>query len=150
MNESNTQSDQKNLEPLRKLLRGELSSVETYNQVLEKVQDEPEAEELKQIWREHQEAVDTLTKHVRSHGGTPDTSSGPWGTFAQAVTASAKIFGETAALKALKEGEEHGIKEYEEALENKELDSECREVISSSLLPRQRRHIEVLDRLMTH
>ena len=54
-----------------------------------------------------------------------------------------------AALKALKEGEEHGIKDYESALHGPDLPAECKSLIQSSLLPRCRSHVPVLDRLMS-
>lgn len=134
---------------LNKLLRGEISSVETYDQVLEKIGAEPESVSLREIYSEHQNAVETLREQVIKNGGEPDEGSGPWGLFAQAVTGSAKIFGDKAALKALKEGEEHGIKEYEEALADQSVPPEAQSIISTSLLPNQRKHVMLIDKMMT-
>jgi len=64
------------------------------------------------------------------------------------VEGAAKLFGNKAAIKALKEGEEHGIKEYEKALEDDELPPECKALIRTRLLPQTQAHIPVLDRLM--
>lgn len=58
------------------------------------------------------------------------------------------MFGNTAALKALKEGEEHGVKSYEDALADDDLPAECKELIRIRLLPQTRAHVAVLDRLM--
>jgi uncharacterized protein (TIGR02284 family) len=135
-------------ETLQSLLRGELSAVETYRQALEKVGDEPGAVDVRRIERDHQEAADTLRMHIVQRGGQPADSSGAWGSWAQLVTGMAKLFGDTATLKALKEGEEHGLKEYEEALEDENLDPECKVLIRNTLIPRQREHIRVLDRLL--
>jgi hypothetical protein len=44
-------------------------------------------------------------------------------------------------------GEEHGVEEYERALEGEYLDPESAALIRVSLLPRQRTHIAVLSRL---
>src|SRR5436305_622331 len=90
---------------LNSLLRGELSATETYQQALAKVGTEPGAAELRQIHDEHREAANTLRIHVHQHDGKPDQGSGAWGAFAKAVEGTAKVFGNTAALKALKEGE---------------------------------------------
>ena len=140
---------QERTDPLNSLLRGELSAVETYQQALSKVGNDPNASELRRIASEHREAADTLRQHILNRGGQPADSSGAWGTWAKAVEGSAKVFGNTAAMKALKEGEEHGMKEYESALKNPDVDPECRTIISNTLLPRTRSHVPVLDRLMS-
>ena len=139
----------KTVDVLNSLLRGELAATETYQQALAKVSDEPGAHELRRIHVEHRDAANTLRKHVHSHGGKPDQGSGAWGTFAKAIEGTAKLFGSTAALKALKEGEEQGIKSYEKALENADLQPDCQDLIRVTLLPQTRAHIPILDRLMS-
>jgi uncharacterized protein (TIGR02284 family) len=133
---------------LNSLLRGELAATETYQQALAKVGNEPGAEDLRRIHREHREAANTLRQHVRHFGETPDHGSGAWGAFAKAVEGAAKLFGNAAALKALKEGEEHGAKDYEDALKQDGLPAECRSLIAATLLPQTRNHIAALDRLL--
>lgn len=137
------------VDTLNSLLRGELAATETYQQALAKIGDEPGGADLRRIHREHREAANTWRQHVHEFGGQPDQDSGAWGVFAKAVEGTAKIFGDTAALKALKEGEEHGIRSYEEALEDEELPAECRLLISSTLLPQTREHVLTLERLMS-
>ena len=68
------------------------------------------------------------------------------GAFAKAVEGTAKLLGNAAALKALKEGEEHGLKDYEDALNDKNLPADCQALIRG-LIPRQRQHITTLDGL---
>lgn len=60
----------------------------------------------------HQERIATLTSAIRTQGGEPAEGSGPWGVFAKAVEGAAGIFGEKAAIAALEEGEDHGLKDY--------------------------------------
>ena len=134
---------------LNSLLRGELSATETYQQALSKVGNEPEAEELRRIHVEHREAANTWRQHAHQHGCKPDQGSGGWGAFAKAVEGAAKVFGNAAALKALKEGEEHGISSYEKALKDDSLPADCKNLIQSKMLPQSRGHIPVLDRLMS-
>jgi len=136
------------IDTLNSLLRGELSATETYQQALAKVGQESGSSELRQIHKEHREAANTWRQHIHKFGGKPDQDSGAWGAFAKTVEGTAKLFGNTAALKALKEGEEHGIKSYEDALQNPDLPSECQTLIRSTLLPQTRAHITVLDRFM--
>ncbi len=136
---------------MNELLRGELSAVETYQQVLEKVRGEPEGDQIQKILNDHMSAVATLQEHIRMFGDKPEETSGAWGAFAKTITASAKLFGDVAALKALKEGEEHGMKEYRKALNDEGLAPMCRQMIISTFMPRQADHISVIDRLMkTH
>jgi len=138
---------EKGTDRLNSLLRGELSAVETYQQALDKFAKDPAAADLRRLQAEHREAVTFLQQHVRQHGGKPDESSGAWGTFVKAVEGAAKLFGNKAALKALKEGEEQGISDYEKALGDENLQADCKEVIRSRLLPQTRAHIPVVDRL---
>lgn len=139
------------LETLNSLLRGEMSAIETYRQAIAKLESDaaPGAPELHGLLRDHRDASDSLWHHIEGHGDRPSAGSGPWGAFAKAVEGTAKLFGNTAALKALKEGEEHGLKEYQEALGDEHLPADCKQLIRDRLLPRQREHIALLDRLMT-
>jgi len=134
---------------LNDLLQGELAATETYQQALAKVGDSPGSDQLRQIHAEHREAANTLRQHVHKLGGKPVQGSGAWGTFAKFVEGSAKIFGNTAALKALKEGEESGLKSYERILKEQDLPEAARTLIQTKLVPQTRAHIPALDRLMT-
>jgi len=136
------------VETLNSLLRGELSACETYQQALAKFDSEPGAADLRRLHPEHGQAANELRAHVHQFGGKPDHDSGSWGSFAKAVEGVAKLFGFTAALKALKEGEEHGINSYESALKDAGMPEECRAMISGRLLPQARSHLVELDRIM--
>jgi uncharacterized protein (TIGR02284 family) len=136
------------IDTLNTLLRGEIAATETYQQALAKVGAEPGAEELRRIHREHREAANTLRQHVHHHGGQPDQGSGAWGKFAKLVEGTAKIFGDKAAVKALKEGEESGLKSYEKAVNDPDLPADCANLIRSQFMPQTREHIATLDRLM--
>lgn len=134
---------------LNSLLRGEMSAIETYRQAIEKLGDvhDPLVEDLRAMQRDHRDASEALWKHVEQHGGKPSEGSGPWGAFAKAIEGTAKLLGNTAALKALKEGEEHGLKDYEDALNDQNLPADCQALVRG-LIPRQRAHISTLDQLM--
>jgi hypothetical protein len=56
------------------------------------------------------------------------------------------LFGDTASLKALKEGEEHGLKDYNEAVND--VDATSAQFIRNQLIPAQQRHINLLDQLI--
>ena len=135
---------------LNSLLRGELSAVETYEQAMKKFEggDQGVLSNLRRIRDQHADAVGELRSRVVQFGGQPSASSGPWGTFAAAVTGTAKAFGPGTALSALREGEEHGISEYEEALRNEKIDRGCKEVIQTRLMANCQRHIAELNRMI--
>jgi len=133
---------------LNSLLRGELAATETYQQALAKLDTDPHVADLRRIHVEHRETANTLRQHVHHCGGKPDQGSGAWGAWAKAVEGTAKLFGKVAALKALKEGEEQGVKDYESALKEEGLASECKTLIRTQLLPQTREHITTLDRMM--
>lgn len=132
-------------EALNSLLRGEISAVETYEQALSKFEDAAHKSSLKAIRDDHSRASQTLAEHVRVCQGEPATGSGPWGAFATLVTGTAKIIGPQSVLAALKQGEEHGISQYEKALENDGLTAECKHVIRTDLLPRCLKHVGQLE-----
>jgi len=136
------------IDTLNSLLRGEISATETYNQALEKFAGRPEEADVRRLRDEHRTTANTLRQHVHQHAGDPDTGSGMWGAWAKLVEGTAKVFGEAAALKALKEGEEHGINSYRAALDDKDLSTDCKTLIRTQLLPKAQTHISLLDRLM--
>ena len=129
------------------LLRGELSAIETYNQALEKFDSDLERSALVSIQNDHQHSASRLREHLVDMGAEPATDSGVWGTFAKAVEGTAKLLGESPALTALQQGEEHGIDEYEEALRNTGVMDEIKTVIRQQLLPPLSEHVAALDRL---
>lgn len=133
---------------LSALVKGELAAVETYKQALEKVPAEEGGAELRRIEAEHEEAVSLLQEHMSEGNLEVPEDSGLWGDWAKAVEGGAKVLGKKAAIKALKEGEEHGLHEYEDALRDETLDGEIRKIILSELLPRTKAHVNVLDKLL--
>src|SRR5678815_2475126 len=140
-----TVSVDKSVDQLNSLLRGEISAVETYQQAIEKVGDEhaSDAAALRAIAQEHGEDARALREAIEQLGGEADDSSGAWGAWAKTVQGVAKLFGDASALKALKEGEEHGLKDYREALDD--VDEASRTLIISRLIPNQQRHIATLE-----
>lgn len=130
-----------------RLLRGEISAVQTYDKAIEKFADEPEVTTLIQIREDHQTSVDRLTTDVISMGGEPDLSAGAWGAFANSVQGAANLLGENSAMAALAEGEKHGRREYSDALDNDDVLPGCKAMIQDELLPRINSHLTTLESL---
>lgn len=136
---------------LNSLLRGEISAAETYKMAIDRVGNDAghnvQLQQLREIQREHGMTAQRLRERINALGGQADDDSGAWGTWAQTVQGTANLFGDTAALKALKEGEEHGLKSYERKLESGNLDAQTEAMVREAI-PQQMRHINTLDRLM--
>jgi bacterioferritin (cytochrome b1) len=136
---------------LNSLLRGEISAVETYKMAIDNVDQSDQItmdrlSMLREIQSEHGQAAQLLRERIRTLGGEASDSSGAWGAWAQTVQGTANLFGDNAALKSLKEGEEHGVKDYQEAIDD--VDSVSRQLIEGQLIPNQERHIALLNQLM--
>ena len=129
---------------LDSLLRGELSAIETYGQAIHKFTDSPTHPDLREMRRDHINSVQTLRDLIHQRGGVPSTSSGSWGNLAGTIEAVAGWFGEDSALAALRQGEQHGIREYHEVLLDHNVDHMVKDAIRDELLPPLHRHVEVL------
>lgn len=127
------------------LIRGEISAVESYNQVIAKVKDKAEVTKLETFRAHHEKAVATLKKYAPSEVVYEAQDSGPWGAFVKGFTGVASVFGDKTAIAALKTGEVHGINEYEEALKDETISPELKRVIQTDLLPKQKLHVEAIE-----
>ncbi len=135
-------------EALNHILRGELSAVEAYDQALEKIEEAAEIKRLKEFQLSHKNNVEYWRERVASVVVEPDTSSGPWGYVVQAFIGTAKLFGETSTLKALKAGEEHGVKEYGNLLNHPLVEEYDKRHIRNEILPEIERHLTSIDAMM--
>lgn len=136
---------------LNGILRGEISAAETYKKAIDRIDAAGKHTEfhevLHQMQREHGIAAQQLRARINDLGGQADNDSGAWGVWANLVEGTATMLGDAASLKALKEGEEHGLKDYERTLEH-DVDQTTRTLLST-LREQQRRHIATLDRLLS-
>ncbi|MBP1151089.1 MULTISPECIES: DUF2383 domain-containing protein [Methylocaldum] len=136
---------------LNTLLRDEISAVETYQQALDKLRNEPQVGEVQQIssiCEDHRDSANKLRERIIQSGGKPTEDSGAWGTWSKMVMGGAKLLGDKAALTALRQGEENGIQDYQEALLDADIPADVRNLIQTTLLPRQQQHLNVLNRLI--
>lgn len=147
MKSNSSTATQDCIDVCNRLLRGELSAVETYRQTIRKFEGDSALTTLRQIQSEHEYAAELLRNNVLEMGGEPSSDSGAWGAFANTVQGVAKVFGESSALKSLQQGEEHGLDDYEDALEDEDVMPTCKELIRAELMPRTRQHIVSLQEL---
>lgn len=135
------------VEQFAQLLRGEVSAMEAYTQVLDKIKS-AEARRLEEFLNDHRKAVTYWKSQVEKMNVDIPFSSGPWGDVVEAFVGSAKLFGNRAALKALQEGEEHGLSEYREALKHPDLPVAIKKQIKDTFIPNQERHINSIIAMM--
>jgi bacterioferritin (cytochrome b1) len=135
---------------LNSLLRGEIAAAETYRMAIDKVAGSEsgsmEAGLLREIQEEHGRAAQTIRDRIRELGGEAADSSGAWGVWAKTVQGTMSLFGDASSLKALKEGEEHGLKDYHDAIPS--LDVTSQQLVQNQLIPQQQRHIDLLDQMI--
>jgi demethoxyubiquinone hydroxylase (CLK1/Coq7/Cat5 family) len=125
----------KTVDALNGFLRGEISAVETYRQAIEKLGSSSTSVQLEDCRRSHEQRASILRDQVERLGGEPAEDSGAWGAFARLVEGGAKAFGEKAAVAALEEGEDHGLKLYRGDLDK--LEPASRQLVERNLLPAQ-------------
>jgi demethoxyubiquinone hydroxylase (CLK1/Coq7/Cat5 family) len=131
-------AEKSSVDKLNHFLRGEISAVETYRMALAKLDATSTARsEIEACLQSHQARVVMLREAIRAVGGTPSDGSGPWGVFAKAVEGGAAILGDKAAVAALEEGEDHGMKDYRADVND--LDASLRALVTSRLAPEQQR-----------
>src|SRR5436190_16762871 len=135
---------------LNSFLRGEISAAKTYKMAIDKAakSDDNAANMglLREIQEEHGRAAQAIRDRIRELGGEPSDSSGAWGAWAKFTQGTANLLGDVSSLKALKEGEEHGLKDYEEGVDD--IDASSAELVQNQLIPAQQRHVSLLDQLI--
>jgi bacterioferritin (cytochrome b1) len=135
---------------LNGFLRGEISAAETYKMAIDRAGNSSDNAAnvglLREMQEEHGRAAQALRDRIRELGGEASDSSGAWGAWAKFVEGTANLFGDASSLKALKEGEEHGLKDYEEGIDD--IDATSAELVQNQLIPAQQRHINLLDQLI--
>lgn len=147
-----------NQDKINHLLNTELSAVETYEQALQEKEwkvlgPDPQTQALFHILVDHLQAASRLGTEVRRLGGRPVNGSPPWDRWAHlrmdaaGMFGDVNLFGDKAALKALKEGEESGLKEYQAVLRHDALSPEVKPLIGC-LETKQQAHVRALDDLM--
>lgn len=130
---------------LNSFLRGEISAVETYEQALKSVDNGTAKGILKTNHASHVNRVAMLRDEIHKLGGEAEDGSGAWGTFAKAVEGGAKIFGDSPAVAALEEGEDHGLADYRRDLDK--LSPTVKSFVSTQILPKQQETHDSLSRL---
>ena len=136
---------ERDIDQLNSFLRGELAAVETYTQAMEKLSSPRMATEFAELQHSHRRRAQKLSERIRAMGGNPAEGSGMWGSFAKLVEGGAKVFGESAAIAALEEGEDHGRDDYRSDID--ELTPATRAFVTKEIIPEQELTHQILSGL---
>jgi hypothetical protein len=90
-------------------------------------------------------AVEKLKTYANKDVQEDTKTAGVWGVFAKTYTSGASLVGDETAIKALTQGEEHGMKEYKEALEDESIKPELKQTIKTQFMPKQQEHLKTLN-----
>ncbi|HEX4404882.1 MAG TPA: DUF2383 domain-containing protein [Polyangia bacterium] len=153
MNHTSVHKDDATVDALNELLRGELSAVESYDKALPALEDKPALRgDLQDCRASHETRAERIRRAIEQVGGEPARASGAWGMFAKAVAGGSRALGWKVVISTLEEGEDHGLKEYKDALPRLHLDEGVRHLIADELYPQQQHThgvISALKRVMS-
>src|SRR5262245_7807199 len=116
--------------------------------LIAKFDGRPEAIELQRLRDEPAEAAAVVRERVRHFGGDPAEQAGVWGKAPCPISGSANLRGAASAFGTLNEGEEYGIGQYENVLNDRSVDSDDKDLIRYRLLPRCHSHVVDLERMI--
>lgn len=126
------------------IVQGELAAINAYEQVSEKFPESPERKRIDQFRVDHSQAYSFWANESDISVSSEMTEPGIWGKVVEGFVGTAKLFGQTPTLKALIAGEEHGLNQYQEMLEDKDLDREYKTKIKNEFIPQIQGHINSL------
>jgi hypothetical protein len=127
-------------ERLNELLRVELAAVLACQHAVRSLDGRrgPDSSRFLDLAVGHQRNVAALQSCIRALGAVPAAEAGTWGSFA--------LLRDAVSVQQLLEAEQRGLAEYEAALPT--LDGEVRELVEQELMPRQRRHVATLSKIL--
>ena len=131
-----TPTNEATVHALNALLRGELSAIESYDRAMPAVELQPNLRaDLQDCRASHEARAERIRAAIVQVGGEPARASGAWGLFAKAVADGARALGWKTVIAALEEGEDHGLKDYKDAIPR--LDAGLQHLVSNELYPQQ-------------
>jgi len=113
-------------------LRDELTTVASYRRALPRFSDAPDGDDLRACLASHERRIATLERRIRFLGGDPNEQSDE---AADALVAPALGAGGDAAISALEESEDRGLKHYLDDV--CKLDRDTRSMVAREILPEQ-------------
>lgn len=136
------------IDSLNNVLRSSIAASETYGKAIRKIESHQDhhAVALRVIYRNHLDHTSRLKREISRLGGKPDESSGAWGVVANTIEGAATLFGDAAAVRALKEGERHALSAAIDALPY--LEPPAADYLLDTVTNDYVQHLELLDAIL--
>ncbi len=134
---------------LNELLQGEYMAVQSFNNLIYRLDDEQVKECLQDVQKQHRRNIDTLAEYIQDIGGQPDENiglKGKMGEWKLNMGLGSKSDPEEVIAKAI-EGETKGIEMVEKILRGN-LDDQSRD-LAGDVLEKDRRSIKKLKGLLS-
>ena len=132
-------TDEASIRTLMAFLREEWATVIGYRRVLSRFSNLSDADELRACLASHERRIATLEQRIRFLGGDPDADEGG------AISAPTLGVGDDAAIAALEESEDRGLKHYLDDVSK--LDRDTRSLVAREIRPEQVRTYDSLSDL---
>jgi hypothetical protein len=132
--------------PLNFMLEEERSAAEAYRHALHHGVLQRHPEPMRELLSEHELAARHLGDYADEQNGNGHV--GRWSRLPRVVDAGSRFHIREAILWAMRDAEEATVQEYEECLENEDIDDECKSLIRTALLPKARKHLHLLEELV--
>ncbi len=140
--------DNKNLDTLNDLLKGEEMAITSYARFIEEARDEHLKNELKEIQKDHNKHSQLLTERIIELGGTPKYGVGMAGVMADVKYAIESMGGRSdhEILEGAKLGEDQGVAMAEKVADGK-LDEKSMKLVHD-IMQVDHDHIQSLEKLL--
>ena len=125
----------RSVQQLGSFCRGEMSARDSFIVALTYPIMEPYREVLVHCQESHQRRAELLVHEIERLGGEAPKSAGPWGALTDIIERTAMGISRGAAIAALREGEDHGLRDYRADIPK--LDPALRDFVEDKILPEQ-------------
>lgn len=132
------------------IMQRELAAIEAYKNVIKGVSQDPHTFRLHQFQLNHRDALQYWKKEASVTGKIEAGSVRVWQKVVECFVGVTKLLGEKAALVSLKKGEEYCLQKYNSLVDSDLLSPLQKAYIKDTFIPRQKRHIEAIERLINH
>lgn len=140
--------DNKHLDTLNELLKGEEMAITSYSRFIQEARDEDLKNKLKEIQKDHNKHSQLLTERIIELGGTPKYGLGMTGVMADVKYAFESMGGRSDhdILKSAKVGEDQGVAMAEKVAHEK-LDEKSMKLVHD-IMQVDHDHIQSLEKLL--
>ena len=140
-------SNSNSVDTLVSFFQEELAAVQTYEQVLGKLEHARARDKLRELGRDHQRRAQLLRERLELLGRTPPDTQGRGTGFAKLTNLGSSDLSVSAqsVVQSIAEGEDYELRDYEAKLPS--LDEETRRFVEDELLSAQRRTCDAVREL---